>query len=620
AKAKADVTLDQAQQALDEFAPDHTQEIAVAREARARAEVARDTAEENLANFDIDFAQRLAKARETETKAKVALKASQDKLKDLQFAINSSRPIDEDSDNDTKNLRAAEALAQSDLDKAADSLAKLIESGDQFTLDQLEAQAALARAKLDTATQALLDLQEGKGTLKRQRLSSALDVAETDAAKKLEALKRLEEGADPIERIRLLAALDLAQADLDKERDDLADLADLEDGPDPLKRQQLKTAAAVAEADFRAASESVADILTRADPEAAQRQANVVAAAVSRSSEVAQSSAGTQGEALADAQVELATAQDALGALAAGTDPLEVYLKASQVTKALADLREAEKDLAELLDGLDPLDLDLERQKMELARANLAQAEEDLDDLTTNIDPLQIQLRQAQVRQAQASLHKAETHLSAIRDQIPLEVALREAEVLLAEETSREALEDFQGATVRAPFDGIVSLVNVDPDDQVDENSRVIELVDPSVVEVAGLVNAADVSRVANGATAKVTIGSLAGRVLSGKVIAVSTSPRTERGVVSYPVKIRVEIPDGVQIPIGLSSITVVVTHQEKGVLLVPRNAVQSGDGKPVVLVFQDGAIQRRPVVLGNGNDEWVAVLDGLEAGERVVV
>ena len=192
--------------------------------------------------------------------------------------------------------------------------------------------------------------------------------------------------------------------------------------------------------------------------------------------------------------------------------------------------------------------------------------------------------------------------------------------MLLAEEISSDAVEDFQGATILAPFDGIVSLVNVDPDDQVDENSRVIELVDPSVVEVAGLVNAADVSRVANGATAKVTIGSLAGRVLSGKVIAVSISPRTERGVVSYPVKIRVEIPDGVQIPIGLSSITVVVTHQEKGVLLVPRKAVQSVDGKPVVLVFQDGAIQRRPVVLGNGDDEWVAVLDGLAAGERVVV
>ena len=70
----------------------------------------------------------------------------------------------------------------------------------------------------------------------------------------------------------------------------------------------------------------------------------------------------------------------------------------------------------------------------------------------------------------------------------------------------------------------------------------------------------------------------------------------------------------------GTSSVTVVVIQQEKGVLLVPRRAVKGEAAMPVVWVFQDGAIQRRPVVLGKGDDEWVSVLKGLAAGEQVVV
>ena len=184
---------------------------------------------------------------------------------------------------------------------------------------------------------------------------------------------------------------------------------------------------------------------------------------------------------------------------------------------------------------------------------------------------------------AQANLAEAETGLVASRELIALEVSLRRADVALAREVAREALENLQGATIRAPFTCVISLVNVEADDEVTKDSRVIEIVDPTVLEVAGLVDAAEVTFITNGAKATVKVDTLPGQLLAGTVSAVASSPTTERGVVSYPVTIQVEIPEGVQIPVALSAVSVVVAYEEKGALLVPRNAVSGTVAQPIV-------------------------------------
>ena len=119
-----------------------------------------------------------------------------------------------------------------------------------------------------------------------------------------------------------------------------------------------------------------------------------------------------------------------------------------------------------------------------------------------------------------------------------------------------EALEALEGAFVRAPFNGVVSQINVKIDDNIKKESRVIVVVDPTVVEVAGSVDAIDIPVVDMGAKAKVTISAVPGQVLDGMVTTIAAEPRTERGIVSYPVTIRVIVPEGVQVAAGLSAIS----------------------------------------------------------------
>jgi len=201
-----------------------------------------------------------------------------------------------------------------------------------------------------------------------------------------------------------------------------------------------------------------------------------------------------------------------------------------------------------------------------------------------------------------------------------LEVALREAQVATAQAVLEDALEDLQGASITAPFAGVISLVNVEVDDEVDHESRVIEIVDPTAIQVNGFVDAADIQFVRKGSMAKVSIDALPGQVMEVTVSSVAAEPRTERGVVRYPITISFEPPEGVEVPVGLSGVSSVVLYEEKGVLSVPQGALYRTSKQTMVTVMNHGVVEERAVVLGDGDGSWVAVLEGLEEGDQVVV
>ena len=103
-------------------------------------------------------------------------------------------------------------------------------------------------------------------------------------------------------------------------------------------------------------------------------------------------------------------------------------------------------------------------------------------------------------------------------------------------------------------------------------------------------------------------------------VSSVAAEPRTERGVVRYPITINVEPPEGVEVPVGLSGVSSEVLYEEKGVLAVPQGALHRTSKQTMVSVMTDGVVEERAVDLGDGGGSWVQVLQGLEEGDQVVV
>jgi hypothetical protein len=110
------------------------------------------------------------------------------------------------------------------------------------------------------------------------------------------------------------------------------------------------------------------------------------------------------------------------------------------------------------------------------------------------------------------------------------------------------------------------------------------------------------------------------GEALSGQVSEVATESINQQGVVSYPLRIRVQTPQGVLLPEGLSAVAQVIIREERGVLLLPVQALRGSFEEPLVLVSQDGRIEERPVVLGNSDGFWVVIESGLAEAESVVM
>ena len=324
---------------------------------------------------------------------------------------------------------------------------------------------------------------------------------------------------------------------------------------------------------------------------------------------------------LALALVTLEAVEEELAKLVDEPDVLQVESKRKEIALARADLDEAEEDLAKLADEPNTLQVESKRKEIAVARADLDENEVNLAELTNGADPLELEAIQRQLAVSEASLAQAEEDLAELKSSVdPLEVILREAELATAQAALEAAVLRLDGSTLRAPWEGIVSLVNIEAGQAVNPNTPILEIVDPTVVEVDGIVDEIDVLFIRKEARAEVTMDALPGQVLEGTVSDIASSARTQQGVVSYPISIRVQTPRGVQLPEGLSAVASVVIREDRDVLLIPLQALHGSFEQPVVRVMFNGRVEDRPVVLGNSDDFWVAVREGLVVGDQVVM
>jgi len=293
--------------------------------------------------------------------------------------------------------------------------------------------------------------------------------------------------------------------------------------------------------------------------------------------------------AISQAQTALQTAQDNLASVKAGADSLDLLSKQAQATVATYALTAAEENLADMTAPVDALTLEAKLAQVAVAQSALDAAQQNLADVTAPADPLDLNLSQQNVISAQAAL-----------------------------DTSKQKL---AGATLTSPIDGVITVMNLTAGQTIGANAEAMQVADTSVVEVAGNVDEIDVLFVKVGSTVQVTMDALAGETLTGSVTYVSSSSRTSNGVVSYPIKVQLQVPAGLQLRAGLSATANIVLREDDDVLLVPTQAVYGSFQQPTVkLVSANGSVQEQRVTLGNTDNFWVVVQSGLKQGDRIVM
>ena len=518
---------------LDDINQNYDDALTAARQSRDQAILDLDLAQDNLAQAQLDLEsdhqQVLAQAFQARADAELALDNAQQRLDDYTDNL----------PDDAVRGQARVAAAELALDLAQEALQDYREN---FPDDAVRAQDRVTAAELalDQAQDALTDFidEHARQILRaRTRVGAAevaLDAADDAVSEFIRdpILDRRDETQnfdnDILERRQARAAL--AQAELEQAQEDLAEL---EAGPDPLRLEELRSNITVAELNLSQAQEDLAELEAGPDPlRLEELRANITVA-----------------------EVNLSRAQEDLTELEEGPDPLIVKELQTTVDLARVVLSQAEKNLAEELEGPDRLNLRRLSLSVELSQTRLDLAERELNELLSDgPDRDAVPLRAAEIAARAAQI----ADLDAAPDS--LQIAALDAAILQSLERMDDILEEMENAELRAPFAGVVYLVNAQVDDRVSKDSRILEIIDPAQAEIAGLVEANAAPFVQVGNPAQVSIASLPGVELTGLVTALSAEPGTERGIISYPVTIRVNLPAGVELPPRLSAVTSVIT------------------------------------------------------------
>ena len=175
-------------------------------------------------------------------------------------------------------------------------------------------------------------------------------------------------------------------------------------------------------------------------------------------------------------------------------------------------------------------------------------------------------------------------------------------------------------AVIVAPFDGVITEVNVSSGGKVSSGTVAVQIADPDKFEVEVKVTETDIFQIKRGGEAWVQVDVLPGVSLPAKVTRISPTATIESGVVNYRVKVKIESAEDYQLREGLAVTVSLVLEERSDVLLVPNEAITHQGEETYVQVLTDGVIEPCLITTGISNCQYTEVTNGLSEGEQVIV
>jgi Cu(I)/Ag(I) efflux system membrane fusion protein len=171
--------------------------------------------------------------------------------------------------------------------------------------------------------------------------------------------------------------------------------------------------------------------------------------------------------------------------------------------------------------------------------------------------------------------------------------------------------------TVRSPADGVVMEKDAVAGMKATAGATLFHIADLSLVWVIAQVYEQEIGLITAGQAAQVKLEAYPGRTFQGKVDFVY--PALDAATRTVKVRLQLANPDGLLKPMMYAHVE--LAAQPRQALAIPVAAVLDSGRRTAVLVeLGGGRFEPRQVVLGLKGDEAVEVLQGLAAGEKVVV
>ena len=154
----------------------------------------------------------------------------------------------------------------------------------------------------------------------------------------------------------------------------------------------------------------------------------------------------------------------------------------------------------------------------------------------------------------------------------------------------------------------------------MDFSKPAFHIIDPSTLEMTGMIDEMDIADVRTGQQAIVTLDALPGLEVSGTVTYISAAAAIEAGVVLYETTITLDNPPET-VKDGMSATADLVIEQKEDVLLVPLQAIMRGaNGQDIVYVVQGGELVATDIEVGVRSGRMAEILSGVSEGDTIAL
>lgn len=306
-----------------------------------------------------------------------------------------------------------------------------------------------------------------------------------------------------------------------------------------------------------------------------------------------------------------------------------------------SDFAQAKLDLLNAQEDLD--DLQTERKIMNYQRCT----DERIEDLEDELDAAEYVYKYKQNADTLKAVNTAQANLDyCLADYTEQEIAEAELEVELAEarvdrlQTRVEILEEgpdpdqvsiletqidmaqsrLDSPVIKAPFSGVVTVLNARHGDVVQPGGRAIQMDNLSKLYIDVPISEVDIPFLEVGQIAQLIFDAYFEDSFEGQVVEIAPVGESVQGVVEYTVRIEMMEPDD-RIKPGMTAAVNIVVDQKEDVFVVPNDAIVSIDGQEHVFVRRNGEFEGVPVSLGSYSDFYSEVLEAdIEEGELIVL
>ena len=261
-------------------------------------------------------------------------------------------------------------------------------------------------------------------------------------------------------------------------------------------------------------------------------------------------------------------------------------------------------------------DADLQLAKKQAARSRQLMAQGliskgEFDTVEANLQSLE-----ARAHTAKATVKVREAQLATLKN-TPLaeDVQVARGQLAEAEQALQVAEHQTKDATVKAPFAGVVTVVNAELGQTVG-SAGVVDLVSDSL-EIRVDLDENNLADLELGQSAILSSSTFGDKSFQGRLTDIGAAVDQTRGIVT--VKITPENPPDWLRP-GQTINVNLVTNEKVDRLVVPSDAVLRQGSRSVVLVVQDGRAIEKIVLTRPTIAQGIPIAGGLTVGDEVIV